>query len=166
MSILQDYSEVIAAEASEVTRQETRVDTKAVQLVTLAGALCTLAAASATGLSALAPRGSGWLLLGVVPLLAAAGLWASAVVVLLRRVIRPRLAPVVPGSFACTDRLAALRSMSLTEYHESRATGLGGIVLARYRAVQRAADLLLAGFVPLILAVVAVAPVALLAVIR
>lgn len=111
-----DFAEVLAVEAAEVARQEARVDAKAGQLATLAGTLSTLAAATTTGLAALAPQVSGWLLLAGVPLLVAAGLWASSVVVLLRRIIRPRLAGVVPGSFVRPDRMAELRGLSLAAY--------------------------------------------------
>ncbi|MGH8572482.1 MAG: hypothetical protein ACREX8_07900 [Gammaproteobacteria bacterium] len=147
-----DLAEVLAAEAAEVARQECRVDVKAGQLATLAGTLSTVAAAAGTGVVAVAPRVSGWLWLAGVPLLVAAVLWAGAVVVLLRRIIRPRLAGVVPGSFVRPGRLAELRGLSLTEYRESFIAGLGGLVLARYRAVRVASDLLVAGFVPLLVA--------------
>lgn len=150
---------MLAAEVAEVTRQESRVDAKAAQVATLAGTLSTLAAAAGTGLGAVAPRVSGWVLVAAVLLLAAAGLWAAAVAVLLRRVVRPRLAPVIRHSFACAERMDTLRALSLTAYRESVVSGLGGLVLARYRAVRLAVDLLLAGFVPLLAAVLAVAPV-------
>lgn len=155
----EDYPELLAAEVTEVTRQEGRVDTKAAQVATLAGTLSTLAAAAGTGLGALAPGMSVWVLAPVGLLLVAAGLWATAVAVLLRRVVRPRLAVVVPGSFACGERMDTLHGLSLTAYRESVVSGLGGLVLARYQAVRLAVDLLLAGFVPLLAAVVAVVPV-------
>lgn len=148
----EDFAQVLIAEAAEVARQEARVDAKAGQLATLAGTLSTLAAAATTGLATIAPQVSGWLLLAGAPLLVAAGLWAGAVVVLLRRIIRPRLAGTVPGSFARPDRMAELRGLSLVEYRESFVARLGGLVLARYRAVRVATDLLVAGFVPLLLA--------------
>lgn len=160
-----DFAEVLAAEAVEVARQECRVDVKAGQLATLAGTLSTLAAATATGLAAVAPQVSGWLLLAGCPLLVAAGLWAGSVVVLLRRIIRPRLGPVVPHSFACGERMDTLRGLSLAAYRESVVSGLGGLVLARYRAVQRAADLLVAGFVPLLVAALGAGLAALLSVV-
>jgi hypothetical protein len=52
---------------------------------------------------------------------------------------------VIRHSFACTDRMDTLRGLSLTAYRESVVSGLGGLVLARYRAVRLATDLLLAG---------------------
>ncbi|MGH3978052.1 MAG: hypothetical protein ACRDRZ_03460, partial [Pseudonocardiaceae bacterium] len=122
-----------------------RVDTKAGQLATLAGTLATLAAAAVTGLAALAPRASGWLLLAGTPLLV-------AVVVLLRRIIRPRLAGPHRGSLLSGDQVAELRGLSLVEYRAALVTRLGSLALARYRAVTVAADLLVAGFVPLLVA--------------
>lgn len=147
-----DFAAVLGAEAAEVTRQEARVDTKAGQLATLAGTLATLAAAAVTGLAALAPRASGWLLLAGTPLLVAAGLWAGSVVVLLRRIIRPRLAGPHRGSLLSGDQVAELRGLSLVEYRAALVTRLGSLALARYRAVTVAADLLVAGFVPLLVA--------------
>lgn len=85
----------------------------------------------------------------------AALVWAGAVVVLLRRIIRPQLGGATWGSFLSPDQVNQLRGMSLVEYRESLVAVLGALVLRRYRAVRVAVDLLVAGFVPLLLAGVA-----------
>ena len=45
-----------------------------------------------------------------------------------------------------------MRELSLMEHREAQVLRLGAMVLARYRAVRVASDLLLAGFVPLLFA--------------
>lgn len=141
------YHAVISAALIEVTRQETRVDIKAGQLMTLAGTLSTLAVAAASAIGAAMPHGLLWC---AAPLLLAAVLWAVVVVVLLRGIIRPHLAGRWRGTFAHPDHARHLRGMSLIEYQETLVTKLGGLVARRYRAARLAADLLVAGFVPLL----------------
>jgi hypothetical protein len=161
-----EFAEVLGEAATEVTRQESRVDAKAAQLATMAGSLSTLAAGAVTGLAALAPRLSGRLVLAGAPLLVAAGLWAAALVVLLRRIIRPHLpGPVHRGSFMSADQAGELREIPLIEYRQNLVNRLGALVLARYRAVRLATDLLVAGFVPLLLAGAGAGVAALLAVV-
>ncbi|MGH3828066.1 MAG: hypothetical protein ACRDQX_12990 [Pseudonocardiaceae bacterium] len=142
---------VLSEALAEVTRQETRVDAKAAQLLTLAGTLATLTMATTAVIAHRAPG-----VAVVAPLVAAAGLWVAAVFVLLHRVVRPRLPSGVRGSFLSPSHVEDLRAVSLAEYRAARATELGGIVLARYRAVRLAADLLLAGFAPLLLTGIAI----------
>ncbi|MGH3867239.1 MAG: hypothetical protein ACRDQ4_14070 [Pseudonocardiaceae bacterium] len=145
------FGEVLEAAALEVTRQEARVDMKAGQLASLAGTLATLSVGAVGAVGALAPR-VGWLVWAAVALLLSAGFWAGSVVVLLRRIIRPRLEGAHRGSFLEPDHVERLRVMSVICYREALVARLGGLVLARYRAVRLAADLLAAGFVPLLLA--------------
>lgn len=150
--------DVLGAAAAEVIRQEARVDVKAGQVATLAGTLSTLAVGAAAAVGALGARVPGWWAVVVTaPLVAAGVLWAAAVVVLLRRTIRPHLGGPARGSFVSPDHLEGLRGMSLADYRQALVARLDGLVLRRYHAVRRAVDLLVAGFVPLLASGIATA---------
>lgn len=141
--------EVLSLALAEVVRQESRVDVKAGQVASFAGTFATLAFGVATLLGAFSTRSNGFL---VGPLLLAGLLWLSSVAVLMLRIIRPRLGPSVRGTFAHADHIEHLRAMTPDSYREELTSGLGTLVLKRYRAIRLAVDLLVLGFVPLILA--------------
>lgn len=153
-------TEVLRCSAAEITRQEARVDVKANQLAMLSGTLATLAAGSAATIGALLPPAPEWWALITVPLVIAAGLWSAALVTLLRRIVRPHLQGPRRGSFIDPDHIKTLRGMSLDEYNEALVTRLSILVLRRYKAVALAVDLLIAGFVPLLIAALATVVVA------
>lgn len=138
-----DFGDVLREALCEVTRQETRVDAKAAQLLTLAGTLATITTA---GTVVIAHHAPGFAV--VAPMVTAAGLWVAAVVVVLHRIVRPRLRN--GGSFT-SHQVEDLRGVSLVEYRVILINQVSGIVARRYRAVRLAADLLLAGFAPLLL---------------
>lgn len=140
---MDDYADILTAEVGEITRQEGRVDTKAAQLSTVAGTLCTLTVATMTFGRAL----NGWV---IGSLFLGALLWAAVVVILLRKVIRPNLVKSF-GHFTSGNQLEELKQLTLQGYQESKVLVLGQIVVTRYRAVRIAANLLMMGFVPLLL---------------
>ncbi|KAA2247019.1 hypothetical protein F0L68_40455 [Solihabitans fulvus] len=142
-----DLAEVLAAEAAEISRQEGRADTKAIQVGALAGTLATVAAAA---IGVVLSHAVGWPALAITGLLAAAAAsWIAAVAVLLRRVIRPQLGAATRGTFVSGRQTDELDGMTLISYHRARIDRQGPLVLARYQHLRRAVDLLLYGFVPL-----------------
>jgi hypothetical protein len=104
-------------------------NTKAGQLSSLAGTLATIAVAGGGALGAAAAQVSAWVLMPAVP-------WSISVVVLLLRIIRPRLSPATftdaentPGetqSERCSRKIGELRPIVRARY----VALLGGAVLA------------------------------------
>lgn len=145
-----EFQEVLGAAETEVARQEGRVDVKAGQLLTLTSTMTAVVTAAITVFARHAP------ILIVAPLAVAVTLWVSAVFVLLHRVVRPRLNKNSVCSFLSSSHIDDLLATTLTEYLRLRVDVLGKIVLARYRALQIAADLFFSGFAFLLVTIAVV----------
>jgi hypothetical protein len=126
--------ELLVAQYHEMTRQESRVDKKGDQLVTLTRVL--------TSLSLFASTKQPWHI--AILLLMTTLLWTSAVIILLWCVVRPRV--------RASDDLAGRRIPDLTNWYADKINLLSRIVFLRYCHIGRATNLIIAGFIPAVLA--------------
>ncbi|MFC0436127.1 hypothetical protein [Kutzneria buriramensis] len=145
---------VVAAAAGEISRQESRCDDKADSLAQFSGALASIMAIVAAGAGAIAvlfTHLGPWALLPILLLAGAAGLWGSALLVLIYKVIRPDITPAAGSntSFVHDDHLDRLDSVDLTRFHLDQVVRLRPLVVARFRALARSVDLIVLGFVAL-----------------
>lgn len=157
-----DFGEVLTVALTEVQRQEGRIDVKAEHIAGLAATLATMALGGATVISAVAPHPLTELIWAVVPLFITGLCWAATTAVLLREIIRPRLDSNTRTTFTHPRHVEHLKDMTPTAYREKLVSGLGALVLRRYRAILLAVDLLVAGFGPLLLAGIAAGTIAIL----
>jgi hypothetical protein len=145
-----DYSLVLDEASSELARQESRIDVKSGHLATLAGTLSVTTLGTLSVIISLNRDVSLSMILSISMLFIASLLWASSVILLIFKIVRPQLQYRGPGAFVNDSYIDELRTMSLLEYREYLVGRLSGLVLRRYCSVRLASNLLICGFVPLI----------------